>query len=109
MEGEHAQAIAVNAMHPTSPAAPDVMITGRAGVWLPQLAERLIEEKIKRDPPPPPPPPADAKPKTRWVIDSLKGWTEVPESEMAPPKPTPSSDVADPVADEAEDEMVRAD
>ena len=101
--------IEVNAMHPTSPAAPDVMITGRAGVWLPQLAERLIEEKIKRDPPPPPPPPADAKPKTRWVIDSLKGWTEVPESEMAPPKPTPSSDVADHVADEAEDEMVRAD
>lgn len=36
--------VEVNAMHPTSPAMPDVMICGRAAQWLPRLAERLIVE-----------------------------------------------------------------
>jgi NAD-dependent deacetylase len=34
--------VEVNAMHTTSPAAPDVMITGRAGEWLPRLAALLL-------------------------------------------------------------------
>ena len=36
-------------MHPTSPAVPDVMITGRGGEWLPKLAARLIADAAPRD------------------------------------------------------------
>lgn len=41
--GAPAPIVEVNAMASTSPALPDVMITGRAGEWLPRLAKRLIE------------------------------------------------------------------
>jgi NAD-dependent deacetylase len=36
--------VEINAMHASSAAAPDVMITGRAGEWLPILVERLLGE-----------------------------------------------------------------
>ena len=51
--GPPAPIVEVNAMHPTSPAMPDVMICGRAAQWLPRLAERLIaaaDEHADRQP-----------------------------------------------------------
>ena len=41
--GSPAPIVEINAMHATSPAMPDVMITGRAGVWLPRLAALLLQ------------------------------------------------------------------
>ena len=40
-----APVVELNAMHPTSPAMPDVMLTGRAGEWLPKLAKLLLQAK----------------------------------------------------------------
>ena len=48
--GPPAPIVEVNAMASTSPALPDVMITGRAGEWLPKLAARLIAQSGARPP-----------------------------------------------------------
>lgn len=42
--GPPAPIVEVNAMSATSPALPDVMLTGRAGEWLPRLVARLIAQ-----------------------------------------------------------------
>ena len=48
--GPPAPIVEFNAMHPTSPATPDVMLTGRAGEWLPRLAAQLIASAAPREP-----------------------------------------------------------
>lgn len=95
--------VEVNAMHPTSPAAPDVMITGRAGEWLPKLAKRLIDEKLARDGPPKPPPPPPP-PTKKYTMDARKGWIEIDEKELVARKA--KEQAAAPAADD--DDAVEA-